>query len=65
MIDVLIVDDSAVVRKVLSAELSKTPDINVVGTAIDPFVARIVQRDSSPPRCLLEAIAQKTPVGAH
>ena len=40
MIDVLIVDDSAVVRKVLSAELSKAPDINVVGTAIDPYVAR-------------------------
>ena len=40
MINVLIVDDSAVVRKVLSAELSKAPDINVVGTAIDPYVAR-------------------------
>ena len=40
MINVLIVDDSAVVRKVLATELSKAPDINVVGTAIDPFVAR-------------------------
>jgi len=40
MINVLIVDDSAVVRKVLAAELSRAPDINVVGTAIDPFVAR-------------------------
>ena len=40
MIKVLIVDDSAVVRKVLSAELSKASDIEVVGTAIDPFVAR-------------------------
>ena len=36
----LIVDDSAVVRQVLSAELSKTPDIEVVGTAVDPYVAR-------------------------
>jgi len=40
MINVLVVDDSAVVRKVLSTELSKAADIKVVGTAIDPYVAR-------------------------
>ncbi|MGD9128759.1 MAG: chemotaxis response regulator protein-glutamate methylesterase [Planctomycetia bacterium] len=40
MIKVLVVDDSAVVRKVLSNELSKASDIEVVGTAIDPFIAR-------------------------
>jgi two-component system chemotaxis response regulator CheB len=40
MIKVLIVDDSAVVRQVLSAELSKVTDIEVVGTATDPYVAR-------------------------
>ncbi len=40
MIKVLIVDDSAVVRKVLSTELPKAEDIEVVGTAIDPYVAR-------------------------
>ena len=40
MIKVLIVDDSAVVRKVLSAELSRARDIEVVGTAMDPYVAR-------------------------
>ncbi|MEI7836601.1 MAG: response regulator, partial [Planctomycetota bacterium] len=39
-IKVLIVDDSAVVRQSLSAGLSKEPDIEVVGTAVDPFVAR-------------------------
>ena len=39
-IKTLIVDDSAVVRKILSEELSKFPDIEVVGTAPDPFVAR-------------------------
>ena len=39
-IKVLIVDDSAVVRKIFSEELSKYPDIDVVGTAPDPFVAR-------------------------
>jgi two-component system chemotaxis response regulator CheB len=40
MIRVLIVDDSAIVRKVLSHELSKHEGIEVVGTAIDPYVAR-------------------------
>ncbi|MBA4396506.1 MAG: chemotaxis response regulator protein-glutamate methylesterase, partial [Syntrophus sp. (in: bacteria)] len=39
-IRVLIVDDSAVVRKVFSEELSKYPDIEIIGTAPDPFVAR-------------------------
>jgi len=40
MIKVLIVDDSAVVRKILSAELSRYDDIDIVGTAVDPYVAR-------------------------
>ncbi len=40
MIKVLVVDDSAVVRQVLTAELSKARDITVVGTATDPYVAR-------------------------
>jgi two-component system chemotaxis response regulator CheB len=39
-IKVLLVDDSAIVRKVLSHELSIDPDIEVVGTAPDPFAAR-------------------------
>ena len=39
-IKTLIVDDSAIVRKILSEELSRFPDIDVVGTAPDPFVAR-------------------------
>ena len=39
-IRVLIVDDSAVVRQVLSKELSKCPDIEVVATAVDPYHAR-------------------------
>ncbi len=37
---VLIVDDSAVIRKILASGLSKHPDIEVVGTAPDPFIAR-------------------------
>jgi two-component system chemotaxis response regulator CheB len=39
-IRVLIVDDSAIVRKILSEALAGEPDIEVVGTAPDPFVAR-------------------------
>lgn len=39
-IKVLIVDDSAIVRKVFSEELSRYSDIQVVGTAPDPFAAR-------------------------
>jgi len=40
MIKVLVVDDSALVRKVLTEELDKQHDIEVVGTAIDPYAAR-------------------------
>jgi two-component system chemotaxis response regulator CheB len=40
VIKVLVVDDSAVVRQILQAALSADPDIEVVGTAPDPFVAR-------------------------
>ena len=40
MIRVLVVDDSAIVRKVLTQELSQFPDIEVVGSAVDPYAAR-------------------------
>lgn len=39
-IKVLIVDDSAIVRKVFHEELSREADIEVVGTAPDPYIAR-------------------------
>ncbi len=39
-IRVLVVDDSAVVRKVFSDELSREKDIEIIGTAPDPYVAR-------------------------
>ncbi len=39
-IKVLVVDDSAIVRKIFNEELSKEADIEVVGTAPDPFIAR-------------------------
>jgi len=39
-IRVLVVDDSAIVRKILTESLSAEPDLEVVGTAPDPYVAR-------------------------
>ena len=39
-IRVFIIDDSAIVRKIFSEELSRFPDIEVAGTAPDPFIAR-------------------------
>jgi len=40
MIRVLVVDDSAIIRQVLTRELSKSDDIEVIGSAIDPYEAR-------------------------
>jgi two-component system chemotaxis response regulator CheB len=44
---VLIVDDSAIVRKMLADALRRDPEIDVVGLASDPFIARdlIVQHE--------------------
>lgn len=39
-IRVLVVDDSAVVRRAISDALARDPQIEVVGTACDPYVAR-------------------------
>jgi len=40
MIKVLIIDDSALVRQLLTEILNKAPGIEVVGAAIDPYAAR-------------------------
>jgi len=40
MIKVLIVDDSAIVRKILTEHLKRDPRIEVVGSAPDPYIAR-------------------------
>ena len=40
MIRVLIVDDSALVQKIITEQLSACDDIEVIGTASDPYVAR-------------------------
>jgi two-component system chemotaxis response regulator CheB len=39
-IKVLVVDDSAIVRKILSEAIDSQPDMEVIATAPDPFVAR-------------------------
>jgi len=39
-IKVLVVDDSAIVRKIFNTELARDPRIQVIGTAPDPYVAR-------------------------
>ncbi len=39
-VKVLVVDDSAIVRELLQRNLSRDPEIEVVGTAPDPYVAR-------------------------
>jgi two-component system chemotaxis response regulator CheB len=39
-VKVLVVDDSALMRQLLSSILSSDPEIEVVGVAADPFVAR-------------------------
>jgi len=39
-IKVLVIDDSALVRKVLTEILNSDPEIEVIGTAIDPYHAR-------------------------
>ncbi|WP_172198819.1 chemotaxis response regulator protein-glutamate methylesterase [Niveibacterium sp. COAC-50] len=47
-IRVLIVDDSAVMRSVLSELINQAPDIEVVGTATDPIVAREMIKQRNP-----------------
>lgn len=47
-IRVLVVDDSAVVRKLVTDALRSDPDIEVVGTAIDPYFARDKIKELAP-----------------
>lgn len=39
-IKVLVVDDSAIVRDIISQEVSKQSDMELIGTAPDPYIAR-------------------------
>ncbi|MFA5982893.1 MAG: chemotaxis response regulator protein-glutamate methylesterase [Methylococcaceae bacterium] len=47
-IRVLIVDDSALIRKVLTEIFNSSPDIEVVGVAADPFIARDLIKQLNP-----------------
>ncbi|HTU65723.1 MAG TPA: chemotaxis response regulator protein-glutamate methylesterase [Steroidobacteraceae bacterium] len=47
-IRVLVVDDSALVRQILVEILKAAPDIEVVGTANDPFMARERIKETNP-----------------
>lgn len=47
-IRVFVVDDSAVVRKLVTNALSSDPDIEVIGTAMDPYIARNKLKDLNP-----------------
>jgi len=53
-IEVLIVDDSAVVRRTLSEVLSSDPDIEVIATASDPFIAAEKIRRALPDVIMLD-----------
>lgn len=48
IIRVLVVDDSAAVRKAMTEVLSADPAIEIMGTAPDPFVAARLMRDEVP-----------------
>ncbi|MDF1719894.1 MAG: chemotaxis response regulator protein-glutamate methylesterase [Minwuia sp.] len=48
MIRVAVVDDSALMREILSSILSEAPDIQVIGTARDPYVARELIKKTNP-----------------
>ncbi len=74
-IRVLIIDDSAVVRRMATDALSADPEIEVVGTAIDPYAARdkikelnpdVITLDIEMPRMdgltFLEILMQRRPV---
>lgn len=47
-IRVLIIDDSLLIRKVLTEILSSSADIEVVGTAEDPLIAREMIKELNP-----------------
>ena len=48
IIKVLIVDDSALIRCVLTEMIQSQPDMEVVGTASDPLIARDLIKQTNP-----------------
>lgn len=53
-IKVLIVDDSAVVRQTLKSLLVPDPDIQVIGTAADPYIAAMRMKSQAPDVIVLD-----------
>jgi len=47
-IKVLVIDDSALIRALLTVIIDREPDMTVVGTAADPLVARDMIRERNP-----------------
>jgi two-component system chemotaxis response regulator CheB len=47
-IRVLVIDDSALIRKILTEVLSSSPEIEVVGAAADPLIAREMIKQLNP-----------------
>ncbi|ALG69499.2 protein-glutamate methylesterase/protein-glutamine glutaminase [Beggiatoa leptomitoformis] len=47
-IRVLVVDDSALIRQMLSKIINATPDLEVVGTASDPYIAKRKIKELNP-----------------
>jgi two-component system, chemotaxis family, protein-glutamate methylesterase/glutaminase len=47
-IKVLIIDDSVLIRKMLTEILNSSPDIEVIGTAADPLIARDLIKQLNP-----------------
>jgi two-component system, chemotaxis family, protein-glutamate methylesterase/glutaminase len=47
-IKVLVIDDSVLIRKMLTEILNSSPDIKVVGTAADPLIARDLIKQLNP-----------------
>lgn len=47
-IKVLVIDDSALIRKVMSEIVSRAPDLELVGTAPDPLIAREMIKQLNP-----------------
>jgi len=45
---ILVIDDSALIRKLLTGILNSAPDLEVVGTAPDPIIARRKIKDLNP-----------------
>src|SRR5881275_2256729 len=56
MIKVLIVDDSALIRSVMSEIVSSQRDMQVVGVAPDPIVARDLIKQTNPDVLTLEVV---------